>query len=60
MLWENGSVIFYKFGSYFMGEGDLIMRVGSIEINNVKIFREILKYLDVVILFIELGDLVYS
>lgn len=60
MLWENGSVIFYKFGGCFMGEGDLIMRVGSIEINNVKIFREILKYLDVVILFIELGDLVYS
>lgn len=60
MLWENGSVIFVKFGSCFIVEGDLIMRVGSVEINNVKIFREILKYLDVVFLFIELGDLVYS
>ena len=60
MLWENGSVISHKFGSRPMGEGDLIMRVGSTEINNAKTPRETLKYLDAVIPFIELGDLVYS
>lgn len=60
MLWENGSVISPKFGSRPIGEGDLIMRVGSTEINNAKTPRETLKYLDAVIPFIELGDLVYS
>lgn len=60
MLLENGSVISAKFGSRPIGEGDLIMRVGSTEINNAKTPRETLKYLDAVIPFIELGDLVYS
>ena len=60
MLWENGSVISAKFGSRPIAEGDLIMRVGSAEINNAKTPRETLKYLDAVLPFIELGDLVYS
>ncbi len=60
MLLENGSIISAKFGSRPIGEGDLIMRVGSAEINNAKTPRETLKYLDAVIPFIELGDLVYS
>ena len=60
MLWENGSVISAQFGSRPIGEGDLIMRVESTEINNAKTPRETLKYLDAVIPFIELGDLVYS
>jgi len=60
MLLENGSVISAKVGSRPIGEGDLIMRVGSSEINNAKTPRETLKYLDAVIPFIELGDLVYS
>ncbi|MGK7920290.1 MAG: 2-keto-4-pentenoate hydratase [Trichodesmium sp.] len=60
MLLENGSIISAKFGSRPVGEGDLIMRVGSGEINNAKTPRETLKYLDAVIPFIELGDLVYS
>ncbi len=60
MLLENGSIISAKFGSRPIGEGDLIVRVGSAEINNAKTPRETLKYLDAVIPFIELGDLVYS
>ena len=60
MLLESGAVIPAKFGSRPISEGDLIVRVGSAEINNAKTPRETLKYLDAVIPFIELADLVYS
>lgn len=60
MLLESGAVISANFGSRPVSEGDLIVRVGSAEINNAKTPRETLAYLDVVIPFIELADLVYS
>ncbi|MEB3342353.1 hydratase [Okeania sp.] len=60
MLLENGSVISGKFASRPVAEGDLILRVGSAEINNAKTPRETLKYLDAVIPFLELPDFLYS
>ncbi|MGB3511215.1 MAG: hydratase [Microcoleaceae cyanobacterium] len=60
MLLESGTVISANFGSRPVSEGDLIVRVGNEEINNAKTPRETLAYLDVVMPFIELADLVYS
>ncbi len=60
MLQESGTILPAKFGSRPVSEGDLIVRVGSAEINNAQTPRETLKYLDAVIPFIELADLVYS
>lgn len=60
MLLPNGTVISAKFGSRPFSEGDLIVRVGSEEINNAKTSQEALASLDAVIPFIELPDLVYS
>ena len=60
MLLPNGQIISPQFGSRPMSEGDLIVRVGSEEINNAKTPREALASLDAVIPFIELPDLVYS
>ena len=60
MLLPNGTVISPNFGSRPMTEGDLMVRVGSEEINNAKTPREALASLDAVIPFMELADLVYS
>jgi len=60
MLLPNGQIISPQFGSRPMSEGDLIVRVGSEEINNAKTPQEALASLDAVIPFIELPDLVYS
>jgi 2-keto-4-pentenoate hydratase len=58
MLLESGAVIPAKFGSVSMSEGDLIVRVKDDGINQAKTPEETLKYLDAVIPFIELPDLV--
>lgn len=60
MLLPNGQRISPNFGSRPMSEGDLIVRVGSEDINNAKTPQEALASLDAVIPFIELPDLVYS
>jgi 2-keto-4-pentenoate hydratase len=60
MLLPNGQIISPQFGSRPMSEGDLMVRVGSEEINNAKTPQEALASLDAVIPFIELPDLVYS
>jgi len=58
MLLESGAAMPAKFGSIPMMEGDLIVRVKDEGINQAKTPEETLKYLDVVIPFIELPDLV--
>ncbi len=58
MLLESGVAMPAKFGSVPMMEGDLIVRVKDEGINQAKTPQETLKYLDVVIPFIELPDLV--
>ncbi len=60
MLLPNGQIISPQFGSRPMSEGDLMVRVGSEEINNAKTPQEALASLDAAIPFIELADLVYS
>ncbi|NEP43107.1 MAG: hypothetical protein F6K35_29340 [Okeania sp. SIO2H7] len=56
----NGTVISPNFGSRPFSEGDLMVRVGSEEINNAKTPQEALASLDAVIPFIELPDLAYG
>ena len=60
MLLPNGAVLPAEFGTRPMTEGDLIVRVGSEEINNAKTRQEVLANLDAVFPFIEVPDLVYS
>ena len=60
MLLPSGAVISSNFGARSMLEGDLIVRVKSEDINKVKRPEETLKYLDAVIPFLELPDLVYA
>lgn len=60
MLLPNGQRISPNFGTRPMSEGDLMVRVGSEDINNAKTPQEALASLDAVIPFIELPDLVYS
>ncbi len=60
MLLPNGAVLTADFGVRPMTEGDLMVRVGSEEINNAKTMQEVLANLDAVIPFIELPDLVYG
>ena len=60
MLLPNGAVLPPDFGARPMTEGDLIVRVGSEEINNAKTIQEVLENLDAVIPFIEVPDLVYG
>ena len=58
MLFDSGALISARFGSIPMIEGDLIVRVKDDGINQAKTPEETLQYLDVVIPFIELPDLV--
>ncbi len=60
MLLENNAVIPHNFGTRTRLEGDLIVRVKSDQINQAKTPEETLKYLDAVIPFIELPDLIYN
>jgi len=58
MIVESGAVVPAKFGTISMIEGDLIVRVKDDKINQAKTAEEILQYLDAVIPFIELPDIV--
>ena len=60
MLLKNGAIVPANFGSVPMLEGDLMVRVGSEDINTATNSREILASLDAVIPFMELPDLMYS
>ncbi|MEA5534210.1 hydratase [Crocosphaera sp. XPORK-15E] len=60
MLLPSGAKVPAKFGAIPMIEGDLIVRVSSEKINEAKTPEETLKYLDAVIPFLELPDLVYD
>ena len=60
MLLPSGAVISSQFGARSMLEGDLIVRVKSEDINQVTKPGETLQYLDAVIPFLELPDLVYG
>ena len=57
MLLKSGAEVEATFGSRSLYEGDLILRVGSADINKAKTQQEILKYIDTAIPFIELPDL---
>lgn len=60
MILDNGAIIPDNFGAKTMLEGDLMVRVKSEAINQAKTPEETLKYLDAVIPFVELPDLVYD
>ncbi len=60
MLLPSGTTVPAKFGAVPMLEGDLMVRVKSEEINTAKTTEEALKYLDAVIPFLELPDLMYA
>ncbi|NEQ79909.1 MAG: hydratase [Moorea sp. SIO2I5] len=60
MLLKSGAVVPANFGARPVYEGDLMVRVGSDEINNATTPREALAALDAVIPFMELPDLVYD
>jgi 2-keto-4-pentenoate hydratase len=60
MLLRSGAEIEANYGSRPFSEGDLIVRVGSSEINKAKNPLECLKHLDAVIPFIEMPDLPYA
>ena len=60
MLLKSGATIEANYGIRPFAEGDLILRVGSAEINKAKTPQETLKFLDAVIPFIELPDMPYA
>ena len=60
MLLNSGAVIEANYGIRPFAEGDLIVRVGSAEINKARTQQEALKYIDAVIPFIELPDMPYA
>ncbi len=60
MLLPSGIKVPSNFGARPMLEGDLMVRVASEKINDAKTPEETLKYLDAVIPFLELPDLVYD
>jgi 2-keto-4-pentenoate hydratase len=60
MLLESGAEIAANYGSRPFSEGDLILRVGSAEINESKTPQECLKFIDAVIPFIEMPDMPYA
>ena len=60
MLLKSGAEIEANYGSRPFAEGDLILRVGSDEINKAKTLMEALKCMDAVIPFIELPDIPYA
>jgi 2-keto-4-pentenoate hydratase len=60
MLLESGAEVEANYGIRPFSEGDLILRVGSAEINKAKTQQEILENIDAVIPFIELPDTLYA
>lgn len=60
MLLKSGAEVEANYGSRPFAEGDLILRVGSAEINKAKTHEETLKCIDAVIPFIELPDRPYA
>lgn len=60
MLLKSGAEIEADYGVLPFSEGDLILRVGSSEINRAKTRQEILENIDAVIPFIELPDMQYA
>ena len=60
MLLPSGITIPANFGAKPMIEGDLMVRVASEKINEVTTPQDTLKYLDAVIPFLELPDLLYD
>ena len=60
MFLPNGSVVPAAFGSLPFCEGDLVVRVGDEAVNQAKTPEETLKWLDAVIPFTELPDMVYD
>ena len=59
MLLEDGASLPLEFGSRPQAEGDLMVRVGSADINQAETDLELLAGLDAVIPFLELPDLIY-
>ena len=60
MLFKSGVVIEASFGVRPFHEGDLILRVGDDSINQAKSIEDVIKYIDAVIPFIELPDIIFS
>mgnify|MGYP001799716255 CR=1 FL=1 len=60
MLLDSGSTLPIRFGSRPQAEGDLMVRVGSADINQADTDLKLLASLDAVIPFLELPDLVYE
>ncbi|MGK7934066.1 MAG: 2-keto-4-pentenoate hydratase [Microcystaceae cyanobacterium] len=60
MLLKNGAVIQSDWGAVPRLEGDLMVRIGSDEINQVKTRKEAIQYIDAVIPFVELPDLMFE
>ena len=60
MLLDSGSSLPLQFGSRPRAEGDLMVRVGSADINEARTDAELLAALDAVFPFLELPDLVYQ
>lgn len=60
MLLKDGATLPLEFGSRPQAEGDLMVRVGSADINQAETDLELLAALDAVIPFLELPDLVYE
>ncbi len=60
MLLKSGATLPLAFGSRPQAEGDLMVRVGSADINQAETDLELLAALDAVIPFLELPDLIYE
>lgn len=60
MLLEDGATVQANFGSVPRLEGDLMVRVGSDQINQAKTPEEAIQHIDAVIPFIELPDLMFQ
>ncbi|MEO1590100.1 MAG: hydratase [Cyanobacteria bacterium J06632_22] len=60
MLLDNGASLPVDFAARPLAEGDLLVRVGSADINTAQTDAEILASLEAVIPFIELPDLLYE
>lgn len=60
MLLESGANLPLEFGSRPQAEGDLMVRVGSADINQAETDLELLASLDAVMPFLELPDLIYE
>jgi len=60
MLLKSGAKLKAQFGARPVTEGDLIVRVGDEKINTAKTPEEAMAFIDQIIPFIELPDLIYA